>query len=320
MKKATTCNAFINILNTIHEEGITTKEALMTDQLLYAKLWYALTKFCRFALLSKTSGKNAEGEILPGNSRKIDVLESRGVATREELEIDCVMKIISKLDLVLRQPIEKQKNYCYVICNNMLNDCFRRLPPADIKFVSLNSTIEGINVAVENAYTYEDVIPDSTYDPDRVFFEKETIKELTKKLKTKQIQELAEKKAKQAQELARKKESILREISKLSTRAPEVFAHLGKHLGIKTRTLAARIIDNGFEECFAQIIIDVAIKYDIPLESIRNIISVNKLTKESFEKDRGLIRLLSQNPKVVADQISKYANRAKERVKEHPGK
>lgn len=30
-----TCKSFINILNTIHEEGITTKAALMADQLLY---------------------------------------------------------------------------------------------------------------------------------------------------------------------------------------------------------------------------------------------------------------------------------------------
>ena len=47
MKKAT-CTTFVNILNTIHEVGITTKAALMTDQLLYTEFWFALTEFCHF--------------------------------------------------------------------------------------------------------------------------------------------------------------------------------------------------------------------------------------------------------------------------------
>jgi len=61
MKKAT-CTTFVNILNTIHKEGITTKVALMADQVLYTNFWFALKDFCHFALLSKTSGKNAGGE------------------------------------------------------------------------------------------------------------------------------------------------------------------------------------------------------------------------------------------------------------------
>lgn len=311
MKKAT-CTTFVNILNTIHDEGITTKVALMADQLLYSDFWFALKDFCHFALLSKTSGKNAEGEILPGNSGKIEVLEIRGATTRDEIETDCVIKIIEKLDLVLRQPIEKQKNYCYAICNNMVNDCFRKLPPDDIKIVSFNSTIEGTSVDAEDAYTYEDCTPDFTYAPDRVLSEKETVKELEKLLRAKQAKELAEKKAKQARELAEKKETILREISRLSTHPTEVFVRLGrKHLGIKTCNLAERIIDDGYENTFAQLIIDIATKYDIDLEEIRNIITVSKLTEESYKKDKGLVRLLSRDPKVVADQISKYANRAK---------
>ena len=97
----------------------------------------------------------------------------------------------------------------------------------------------------------------------------------------------------------------------LSARAPEVFVRLSKHLGIKTGNLATRIIEDGYENTFAQIIVDVAIKYDIALEKIRNIITINRVTEESCKKDKGLIKLLSEDPKVVADQISKYANRAK---------
>lgn len=192
MKKAT-CITFANILNTIRMEGITTKTTLMTYQSLYTEFWFELKDFCHFALLSKTIGKNSKGEILLGNTEKIEMLECRGAITRDEIEIDCAIKIIEKLDLVLHQPIEKQKNYCYAICNNMVNDCFRKLPPDDFKIVSLNSMIEGTSIAPEDTYTYEDIITDDTYNPERVYFERETIKELKKELEAKEATEQAKK-------------------------------------------------------------------------------------------------------------------------------
>ena len=297
MKKAT-CITFVDILNTIHKEGITSKAALMADQLLYTDFWFALKDFCHFALLSKTGGKNNEGEILPGNSGKIDVLELRGVTTREEIETDCIMKIIEKLDLVLRQPIEKQKNYCYTICNNMVNDCFRRLPPNDFKVVSLNGTIEGTGIDAEDAYTYEDVIPDFRYDPNRVFSEKETIKELTKELK-----------AKRAREQAEKKEAILNEIALLSKRpAEEVMVRLAcTHLGMKPRELANMIISKGCELAYAEIIFDVAKKNNIVLTSIRNIIADRKVTAESVKAD-------TNDHNIVAGQISRLVYRADKHI------
>ena len=296
MKKAT-CTTFVNILNTIHKEGITTKVALMTDQLLYTDFWFALKDFCHFTLLSKTSGKNAEGEILPGNSGKIDVLENRGATTRDELETDCVIKIIEKLDLVLRQPIEKQKNYCYTICNNMVNDCFRKLPPADFKIVSLSSTIEGTSVVAEDAYTYEDIIADDTYNPERMHVERETVRELKKKLK-----------AKQAREQVEKKEAILREVALLSKRPAEVMVRLGcTHLSMKPRELAGLIIDKGCELAYAEIIFEVAKQNSIELSEIRSIIAGHELTAESIKAD-------TNSAEQVAGQISRLVYRADKRL------
>lgn len=296
MKKAT-CTTFVNILNTIHKEGITTKVALMTDQLLYTDFWFALKDFCHFALLSKTSGKNAEGEILPGNSGKIDVLENRGATTRDELETDCVIKIIEKLDLVLRQPIEKQKNYCYTICNNMVNDCFRKLPPDDFKIVSLSSTIEGTSVVAEDAYTYEDIIADDTYNPERMHVERETVRELKKKLK-----------AKQAREQVEKKEAILREVALLSKRPAEVMVRLGcTHLSMKPRELAGLIIDKGCELAYAEIIFEVAKQNSIELSEIRSIIASHELTAESIKAD-------TNSAEQVAGQISRLVYRADKRL------
>lgn len=296
MKKAT-CTTFTNILNSIHEVGITTKEALMANQLLYTEFWFALKDFCHFALLSKTSGKNAKGEILPGNSGKIDVLETRGATTRDEIETDCVIKIINKLDLVLRQPIEKQKNYCYAICNNMVNDCFRKLPPNDFKIVSLNSTIEGTSVATEDAYTYEDIIADDTYNPERLHIERETIRELKKELK-----------AKLAREQAEKKEAILNEVAALSKRPAEVIVRLAcTHLSMKPRQLADIIIDKGCELAYAEVIFEVAKQNHIELSEIRSIIAGHELTAESIKAD-------TNSAEQVAGQISRLVYRADKRL------
>lgn len=296
MKKAT-CTAFVNILNTIHEVGIATKATLMADQLLYTEFWFALTEFCHFALLSKTSGKNAEGEILPGNYGKIDVLEIRGATTRDEIETDCVIKIIEKLDLVLRQPIEKQKNYCHTICNNMVNDCFRKLPPDNFKIVSLNSTIEGTNIAAEDAYTYEDIIADDTYNPERLHVEHETVMELEKQLKTKQARELAE-----------KKKSILHEVALLSKHPAEVLVRLAcTHLCMKPRELASLIIDKGCELAYAEIIFEVTKQNHIELSKIRNIIAGHALTAESVKAD-------TNSAEQVAGQISRLVYRADKRL------
>ena len=292
-----TCKSFINILNTIHEEGITTKAALMADQLLYTNFWFAVKDFCHFALLSKTGGKNAEGEILPGNSGKIDVLETRDATTREELETDCIIKIIEKLDLVLHQPIEKQKNYCYAISNNMVNDCFRKLPPDDFKIVPLNSTIEGTSVAAEDAYTYEDIIADDTYNPERIHVEHETVRELKKGLK-----------AKLAREQAEKKETILREVALLSKRPAEVMVRLAcTHLNMKPRKLAGLIIDKGCELAYSEIIFEVAKHNGIEISEIRSIIAGHKLAAESIKAD-------TNSAEQVAGQVSRLVYRANKRL------
>lgn len=288
-----TCTTFENILNTIHEEGISTTEALREDQLLYTGLWFTLKDFCHFALLSKTSGKNSNGDIRTGNSEKVDVLESRGATTRKELETDCAIKIIDNFDLVLRQPFEKQKNYCYKICNNMVNDCFRKLPPVDDLpwDTSINSDTN------EDGAILADTIGDDTYNPERLHIERETVKELTKKLE-----------AKQARERAEKREAILHEITLLSKRPAEVMVRLAcTHLSMKPRALARLIIDKGCEIAYAKIIFNVAKQNGIELSEIHSIIAGHKLTAESVKAD-------TNSAEKVASQISRLVYRADKRL------
>lgn len=283
MKKAT-CTTYVNILNTIHEEGITTKAALTANQHLYNEFGAALMDFCHFALLSN------------GNIRKIDELEKRGVAKRADLESDCVIRIIEKLDLVLRQPIEKQKNYCYTVCNHLLDDYFD-LPRNNYTFVSLDSTIKGTGVDAEDAYTWLDRIGDDTYNPERMHVERETVRELKKELKKKQARELAE-----------KKEAILNEVAALSKRPAEVMVRLAcAHLSMKPRELASLIIDKDCELAYAEIIFEVAKQNNIELSEIRGIIAGHELTAESVKAD-------TNSAEQVAGQISRLVYRADKRL------
>ena len=105
-----TCTVFVSILHTLHEAGITTVSQLAAQPQLHARFWLAAKDFCRFALLSKTGGKNRGGEILPGNAHKVDVLERFGATTREDLEADCLVRIMEKLDrLIAWQEAEQAK-------------------------------------------------------------------------------------------------------------------------------------------------------------------------------------------------------------------
>ena len=175
----------------------------------------------------------------------------------------------------------------------MVNDCFRKLPPNDLKIVSLNSTIEGASISAEDAYTYEDIIADDTYNPERLHFENETIKELKMRLK-----------AKQAMEQAEKKDAILREVALLSKRPAEVLCRLGvTHLDIKPRDLAASIIREGCDITFAKIIFEVAKQNSIELSEIRSIIAGHKLTVESIKAD-------TNSAEQIAGQVSRLVYRA----------
>ena len=297
MKKST-CVTFENILTTIHQKGITTKAALMADQQLYVNFWLAAKDFATFCLFSKNGKTTKAGKQLSGNNTKVDILEAHGITTREDITMDCVVRMVEYAENMLQKPtVAYMKHYAYSIVNSVVNTICRSLPPDNIKIVSLNSTIEGTNVDAEDAYTYEDCTPDFTYAPDRVFSEKETIKELTKELK-----------AKRAREQMEKKEAILHEIALLSKRPAEVMVRLAcTHLGMKPRELANMIIRKGCELTYAEIIFDVAKKNNLELASIRNIIADHKVTAESVKADRN-------NHDAVAGQISRLVYRADKRI------
>lgn len=296
--KKTTSNTFESVLNTIHQNGITTKEALMADQQLYARFWLAAQDFAKYCLFSKNGKTTKDGKQLSGNNTKVDILEARGITTREDITMDCVVRMVEYAENMIQKPtVAYMKNYAYSIVNSVVNTICRALPPDDIKIVSLNSTIEGTSVDAEDAYTYEDIIADNTYNPERLHVECETVKVLKKELK-----------AKQARELAEKKEAILREVSLLSKRPAEVMVRLAcTHLSMKPRELASLIIEKGCELAYAEIIFEVAKQNNIELSEIRNIIAGHELTAESVKAD-------TNSAEQVAGQISRLVYRADKRL------
>lgn len=287
---------FAFILSTIEESGISTADELklVKNTVLWNELYFAAQNFVNYYALTSKTSKNKKGEIHPGNADKVKFLIDEGGMDLYDIQIDILLHIIEKVDYILAQsPVSKKMFYTYRIVNNEVNNMLRALPPVPI--VSWDAPIN--SDTNEDGAVLSEIVGDNTYNPENLHFERETIKELTKELKAKQIRELAE-----------KKELIINEISRLSTHPTEIFVRLAWHLHIKTGHLAERIIIDGYENTFAQLILEIAAKYEI--EDIRNIIAINQI-KDSKKKDKGLVRLLSRDPKVVADQISKYKNRAK---------
>lgn len=178
-----------------------------------------------------------------------------------------------------------------------MNTIYRDLPPDNFKIVSLNNTIKGTSVAAEDAYTFEDIIADDTYNPERLHVERETIKELRKELQDKQTRDLVE-----------KKDSILREVALLSKRPAEVMVRLAcVYLSMKPRELASLIIDKGCDLAYAEIIFEVAKQNRIELSEIRSVIIGYELTAESVKAD-------TNSAEQVAGQISRLVYRADKRL------
>lgn len=293
-----TCKSFINVMNVINQNGIKTLNELMENEALYTTFWFAVEDLVAYALRSKTGKKNEEGEITSGNARKIETLKEYGLTTDEDIHSDCVIKIMNKLDLVLKQhPVEKQKNYCYTICNNVVNDQFRKLPPEDIEVIYLQDAVKSQRVSSEDACAYEEIIGTDTYNGEAVYIEKETVAELTRVLEAKQEQERSE-----------RRETIIKEIKRLYKKPAEVCVRLAcEHLGMNPRDLAARVAEVGEEATYVEVLVKVAEKNDIELADLRNYVGGNRISVNALWSE-------TKDVKVIASQISRLVWRAKDKL------
>lgn len=293
---------FMTILTEINALNITSKTALIENPKLYEKYWVAAESFSLFCLSSKTT-TNKNGEVNSGNAYRVEALVNNGVTTKEDIKLDSMIKLVEDLERLIydksgtRRTVPHQYNTAYKFVNDTVVNQYRKLPPKDIKIVPFNGTIDSDVVDKDNAYTYEDIIGDNTYNAERIYLEQETIAELSKELKAKRMRERAE-----------KREQILHEIATLSKRPAEVLVRLAcTHLEMKPRELSELIIDKGCESAYAAVLFKIAKKNGIALENIRNIIAGNMVTAESVWAD-------TNNSKKVAEQISRLKGRADKRL------
>lgn len=285
-----------SILSTLEEKGISTADELKTpkNKALWDELYFATQDFINFYALASKTSKNKKGDIVPGNTDKVKFLTEEGGMELYDIQMDILLHVINKMDYVLAQsPVAKKTSYAYKIVNNEVNSMLRKLPP--VVLVPWDTPIN--SDTNEDGAVLADVVGDDTYNPECLYFERETINELKKELK-----------AKKAREQAEKRETILHEIAILNKRPSEVLCRLAcTHLSMKPRELAGLIIDKGCELAYADIIFEVAKQNHIELSEIRNIIAGYELTAESVKAD-------TNSAEQVAGQISRLVYRADKRL------
>lgn len=292
------CKKFESTLNTIHNKGIKTKSELMKNSDLYTELWLVTKSYIdHYVLLSKTS-KNSKGEITLGNSAKIAELSKHAVCDREDIENDCLIKIMDKLDLILAKPIAVQQYYSYKIINNVVNQACRDfLPPDNYIIVSLQDTIGNNTSDLEEACTYESVVGDYN-TPETILIEKENLTYLIKIYKKIKIKEESKKHL-----------EFIKETKLVANKPAEMFAYITKKVEIKNNKVTNMLLESGLKNTF-----------DYVINVSKKSYHLNQDETDSFYKifskiNAADLKLHTNDPTKVGDQISKLRNRATNRIK-----
>ncbi len=289
MAKNRYCENFENILKEINNNNIDTSARLMADKKLYTNFRLTAEKFIsNYALVTKT-GRMSEGEIAPGNSYKLNFLSENSVFSKEDMVSECLIKILSKLDLILKQPLEKQKNYCHTICNNMVNDRLRNM--GSLSDISLDGFVPG----TENKRQYSEVIGHSA-TAEVICINKEA-KEKARLQRQRKI------------DLYKKytREKILSESEILNP--DRLFARMGcKYINLKPRQFTEILLSNGFERTKSALLMALTFKYSMSDEDylyFNSILNCRKLKLETADN------------KIISAQLSRLCDRGNKTLDKH---
>lgn len=275
------------ILSVINERGISSTSELQKPchNKIYAELWFAVQGFINYCALCSKTHFNSERKQVHGNSEKIRALRSSGFEV-EDIQGDILVHVFSKMDMILKQPFEKQINYTYRIINNCIYDQFRKLPPIGMSVVSLNDKIKGKNISPEDACEIQDLVADYNTPEDQTIAW-ETVNEIYEA----------------------KRASIFNEIALLYQKPSEVFVQLcSKHLNMKPAAITKLLLDKGVTESFTIVLIAVANEFSIPLNSLRNALKNKVVSEESLKLD-------TKDESKVSAQVSRLIYRAGKRLK-----
>ena len=164
-KSRSALSNFETQLNMLHHLGIRSKKELADKQTLYLQFWFAVRDFVeKHALLSKTS-KIKSGKYGSGNIGKIEYLERSGICERSDVIDDCTIRIIDKLDLILTKPLSMQKDYCFTICNNVVNDLLRKYCSKEADSISIDTVIKVGKSDSDTDTTLADIIGNNALNP-----------------------------------------------------------------------------------------------------------------------------------------------------------
>lgn len=159
-----------NTLKRINDLNIITKEDLMTNTLLYEEIFLNIDDF----ILSIVFRSHL-------NINYLHDLQNLGV-DKEDVHMDCLVRCISKIDLVLNKNLDGQIPYLYTICNNIIIDHLRKAITDNNSTVSLNETLNSNHSMDSNkSKNIEDYLIDPKPSSESMNNAKETIIEFYKK-------------------------------------------------------------------------------------------------------------------------------------------
>ena len=252
----------------------------MKHPTLYNDFGTILIKFVEFCLHSKTNGKDENGQTKSGNTSKIQHLIKLGITSEEDVQCLCIMQIIKNLDLILSQPLEKQYNYCYTICNNKVKDQFKAINPKGIKFIYLQEPVNSKSISSESEFTHGEMIRDYTYDGEHNYFEKDTLRKI-----------------------------LAYELNQLNRNPTEVLVCLANlFLGIKPSDLAKDILNQGIENTFKEILFEIVQKNNLDINEFYS-------SKKFINFSDKYIKADTKDEKVFAEKIYNLSWRAKNNLK-----
>lgn len=160
-----------NTLAKVYASGSHTKDSLLSNMKLYEDLFIDVDRFITGTVFRSHA-----------NINKLSELKNLGVDI-EDIHMDCIERIITKLDNVLSNNLEHQIPYMYTICNNIIIDSYRKAIKEAGFIVSLD---EALNSHEANDYSKKskslnDYLMDPKASPETNYIAKAAILEIFQK-------------------------------------------------------------------------------------------------------------------------------------------
>ena len=272
-----------SVFSTLHAQGIQTKKELDAPEhkALCQDLWLAARNFINYCALAS---KNHKGNT--GNAGRLRALTERGMAL-DDIRGEILVHVMSKLERVLAQPLEKQVNYVYHMVNNCVFDQMRKQPPAGTMVIHWEDKV-GSGEAAEEKTTVQDQIADSLILEDEVAA-KETV----------------------AERYQAKQREIIKELTHLAERPAEALAWLcTRYLDMKPAAVAKMLLQNHIASVYASVLKNIAQRYQMQPAAIYQCLAGSAITEAALKVD-------TQNETKVSAQVSRLVYRADRRLRRY---